>query len=190
MFRILTLFMLNDLITFKEEDGGANWRLRVPKGQKLNVVRQTTLMNTTAVDGENYLRHFSYKSKIYRNVLNKQFCANKRKKERSESRGRKSRSRRMAGSNDERKTIPRQGTAFRIGGIPLTWIICRLLFQLYGKQDMWTILVGNSSATKEGGRHSLLGKKSMGCSASANVTPIFYLIVQLPRRRQPCCNRL
>lgn len=124
--------MLNDLITFKEEDGGANWRLWVPKGQKLNVVRQTTLMNTTAVDGENYLRHFSYKSKIYRNVLNRQFCANKGKKERSESRGRKSksRSRSMAGSNDERKTIPRQGTAFRIGGIPLTWIICRLLFQV------------------------------------------------------------
>jgi hypothetical protein len=185
MFRILTLFMLNDLITFKEEDGGANWRLWVPKGQKLNVVRQTTLMNTTAVDSENYLRHFSYKSKIYRNVLNRLFCANKRKKERSESRGRKSRSRSMASSNDERKTIPRHGTAFRIGGIPLTWIICRLLFQVEAirKQDMWTILVGNSSATKEGGRHSLLGKKSMGCSASANVTPISYLIVQLPGGR-------
>ena len=26
------------------------------------------------------------------------------------------------------------------------------------------LLVGNDSATKEGGRHSLLGRKSMGCS--------------------------
>jgi hypothetical protein len=173
--------MLNDLITFKEEDGGANWRLWVPKGQKLNVVRQTTLMNTTAVDGENYLRHFSYKSKIYRNVLNRQFCANKRKKERSESRGKKSRSRSMAGSNDERKTIPRQGTAFRIGGIPLTWIICRLLFQVEAiRKARHVDYTRRHQLGYEGG---LLGKKSMGCSASANVTPISYLIVQLPRGR-------
>ena len=182
MFRILTPFMLNDLITFKEEDGGANWRLWVPKGQKLNVVRQTTLMNTTAVDGENYLRHFSYKSKIYRNVLSRQFCANKRKRERSESRGKKSRSRSMTGSNDERKTIPRQGMAFRIGGIPLTWIICRLLFQVEAIRKARHVDYSSVTARlrrRAGDTHYW----GMGSSASANVTPISYLIVQLPRGR-------